>query len=105
MKSHLLGALSAFLFSLITTASDAAIIADSVQEFSGVQGQDNWAYGYYSDVFNPSGFKEMNLVQSIGHYFLGRPDILMELFRAEKETESNTGQYVDGQVKSMDWSA
>jgi len=61
MKLRLVGALSAFLFILVTTVSDAAIVADSVQEFSGTQGQDNWTYGYYSDVFNPSGFQEMGI--------------------------------------------
>lgn len=64
-KSRLLSAVCASLFSLITNASDAAIIADSVQEFSGIQGQDNWTYGYYSDTFNPSGFQEMGIFNPV----------------------------------------
>jgi len=40
-------------------SSSTLLGADSVQEFSGTQAQDNWTYGYYSDVFNPSGFQEM----------------------------------------------
>ncbi len=32
---------------LTATTAHAVVIADSVAEFSGVQGQDNWNYGYY----------------------------------------------------------
>jgi hypothetical protein len=30
-----------------TGVAGAAVVADSVADFSGVQGQDNWSYGYY----------------------------------------------------------
>ncbi len=35
------------------------LIADSVAEFSGVQGQNNWYYGYYDGPFTSSGFQQM----------------------------------------------
>lgn len=38
---------------------NAAIIADSVSEFSGVQGQNNWYYGYYDGPFTSSDFQLM----------------------------------------------
>ena len=39
----------------------ADIIANSVTEFSGVQGQDNWFYGYYAGPFTPAGFQLMGI--------------------------------------------
>jgi RHS repeat-associated protein len=35
------------------------LIADSVAEFSGVQGQNNWYYGYYDGPFTSSDFRQM----------------------------------------------
>jgi len=37
----------------------AQVIAHSVGEFSCVQGQDNWSYGYYVEPFTSSTFQEM----------------------------------------------
>jgi hypothetical protein len=45
--------------------ADAAVIADSVTEFSCVQGQDNWRYGYYDGPFSSADFQEMT--QCIPH--------------------------------------
>lgn len=61
----------------ITVGSvQAAIIADSVNEFSGTQGQNNWYYGYYDrtndldGIYNPdSDFQQMTEFQNIGTYF------------------------------------
>lgn len=43
----------------ISTATHASQIADSVADFSGIQGQGGWYYGYYNDPFNQSGFLPM----------------------------------------------
>ncbi|MDO8141159.1 MAG: hypothetical protein Q6358_06630, partial [Candidatus Brocadiales bacterium] len=42
-----------------TTANSSEIIADSQNEFSGIQGQDNWFYGYYTSCGNSSTFTQM----------------------------------------------
>ncbi len=42
-----------------TDTSSGTIIADSQNEFSGVQGQDNWFYGYYTSCGNSSTFTQM----------------------------------------------
>lgn len=39
--------------------STHTILADSVSEFSGVQGHDNWYYGYYVSPFAGSTFEQM----------------------------------------------
>lgn len=61
---------------LITSAASADLIkvADSVSEFSGVQGQDSWSYGWYSDAnvalsggagsLNTSQFKAFEVYES-----------------------------------------
>ena len=61
---------------LATIDSAAAIIADSVNEFSGTQGQNNWYYGYYDrthdldGIYNPvSDFQLMTEFQNINTYF------------------------------------
>jgi hypothetical protein len=38
---------SAFMFSIAYKAATGAVIADSLTDFSGVQGQENWYYGFY----------------------------------------------------------
>jgi hypothetical protein len=43
----------------MASRAEAGFIADSVTEFSGVQGQDNWFYGYYAGTFAPSSFQQM----------------------------------------------
>lgn len=43
----------------LTGVSRGAVIADSVAQFSGTQGQDGWEYGYYSAPFTPSTFEHM----------------------------------------------
>ncbi|HHT9111769.1 MAG: hypothetical protein HZA47_03640 [Planctomycetes bacterium] len=40
------------------TSADT-VIADSQNDFSGVQGQDNWFYGYYTNCGNSSSFTQM----------------------------------------------
>lgn len=48
---------------LLTLSVNAGTVFDSVGEFSGTQGQDNWFYGYYAgnsaSPFTPSDFEEM----------------------------------------------
>jgi hypothetical protein len=41
---------------LLATQTNAAIVADSVAQFSGVQGQSGWSYGYFAGPFNQSAF-------------------------------------------------
>lgn len=36
------------------------LLADSAAEFSNVQGQDSWLYGYYSGPFTPDNFQQMS---------------------------------------------
>jgi hypothetical protein len=55
LRQILLTALVAFFAS----TAQAANIADSVADFSGVQGQHNWYYGYYQGTFAPSAFQLM----------------------------------------------
>src|SRR5438105_1956733 len=43
----------------VSTPATATVIADSVAQFSSVQGQNNWYYGYYSSTLNPTGFQQM----------------------------------------------
>jgi hypothetical protein len=47
------------LIAAVPTARAGFIVANSVTEFSGVQGQDNWFYGYYSSPFTPVNFLQM----------------------------------------------
>jgi hypothetical protein len=42
-------------------AARAQVVADSVAEFSGVQGQNNWFYGYYPGPFTPANFTQMTI--------------------------------------------
>jgi len=42
-------------------ASARAQVADSQADFSGVQGQHGWYYGYYDGAQNPGGFQHMPL--------------------------------------------
>ena len=55
---------AAMVISAWASAASAGVIADSVQEFSGVQGQDNWFYGYYDGdggtPFSNSDFEEFS---------------------------------------------
>jgi hypothetical protein len=61
----------------ITVGSvQAAIVADSVNEFSGTQGHNNWYYGYYDRTNDPNGiydpasdFQLMTEFQNISTYF------------------------------------
>ena len=48
----------------------AAVVADSVTEFSGVQGQDNWYYGYYPN-FGGGSFQQLPYFDSNGSVDLG----------------------------------
>jgi len=43
------------LVGVIVTQANATIIGDSVAEFSGVQGQDNWYYGYWDRTNDADG--------------------------------------------------
>lgn len=49
-----------FCLLAFSNVSHAAQIADSVSDYSGVQGQGGWYYGYYDGAFVPSGFVQMN---------------------------------------------
>ena len=46
---------------MISLTLRGGIIADSVAEFSSVQGQDNWMYGYYDGPFTPADFTPMTV--------------------------------------------
>ena len=46
-KIWIFAAVGCAVAGLIVTPAEAVVIADSVAEFSGNQGQDNWFYGYY----------------------------------------------------------
>ena len=49
----------------------ASILADSEAEFSSVQGQDNWQYGYYDGPFVPSDFQPMpNYDTAFGFWYI-----------------------------------
>lgn len=63
MKGRLYGLLGLLTISALSGIIHADVLADSVEEFSGIQGQDNWYYGYYRvDVgdspTDPSSFRE-----------------------------------------------
>ena len=45
----------------IVPAVDAAMVSDSVADFSSVQGQNNWYYGYYDGPFTPAEFTQMTV--------------------------------------------
>jgi len=47
--------------SCCAVSSAHAQVADSQGDFSGVQGQHGWYYGYYNGAQNPSGFQHMPL--------------------------------------------
>lgn len=47
------------VFGALPTASADTIVADAATEFSGVQGQDSWYYGYFNGPFTSSDFQEM----------------------------------------------
>jgi hypothetical protein len=46
---------------LTEPAKSQTVIADCVSEFSGVQGNNNWYYGYYQGTFNSPGFRLMEV--------------------------------------------
>lgn len=49
-----------FGFAILTgPAKSQTLITDCVSEFSRVQGNNNWYYGYYEGTFNSSGFRLM----------------------------------------------
>jgi hypothetical protein len=52
------------IFFAIVGAANAAILADSVADFSGVQGQESWYYGYYPGPFTPADFVQMTVFAS-----------------------------------------
>lgn len=56
------------LFLLLSGGVNAAIIMDSVNDFSNIQGQNNWSYGYYNgnhvNAFTPDDFEEMTQYNS-----------------------------------------
>ena len=57
----LVGAVAVALFAAaMPRSAQAATIADSVADFSGTQGQNNWQYGYYTSPFTPSTFALMS---------------------------------------------
>ena len=46
----------------------AGVIADSVTDFSGVQGQNEWFYGFYQGTFASPGFQQMSAFDSGNWY-------------------------------------
>jgi hypothetical protein len=61
---------------LLLTCTDAMadiIIADSYSDFSGVQGQGNWYYGYYDGPFVPADFEQMTVFASDAWFVDGAP--------------------------------
>lgn len=60
--------LSSLLILAASPIAHAGVIADSVAEFSGVQGQDNWSYGIFNQgappalaTYSAAGFEEFDL--------------------------------------------
>lgn len=51
-------------FLLAAAPAGAQVIADSQADFSGVQGQDGWYYGYYESPLSPAGFQQFPLYNS-----------------------------------------
>ena len=49
-----------------SSATLAGVIADSVADFSGVQGQSGWQYGYYQGTFAPASFQQMTQFNAVG---------------------------------------
>ncbi len=47
------------IMSCLHTAAFGWLVADSVADFSGVQGQNGWYYGYYDGPYAPSDFQLM----------------------------------------------
>lgn len=63
MNIRRFGLLGLALISFCRLAAHADVLADSVEDFSGVQGQDDWYYGYYrvdigDSPNNPGSFRE-----------------------------------------------
>ena len=52
--------------------SELAVIADSKKHFSNIQGAFGWRYGYYTDIYSPSGFMQMTMFQD-GVWVAGPP--------------------------------
>lgn len=46
---------------VLGAAAHAQVHADSVADFSGVQGQGGWQYGFYEGTLDPSGFQQFPL--------------------------------------------
>lgn len=46
---------------LWSASANATSLADSQADFSGVQGQGGWYYGFYEGTLNPSGFQQFPL--------------------------------------------
>lgn len=78
-KYHFFKALSLVLLTICS--AQAAIVAESEFEFSGVQGQNNWLYGYYSGALDESSFALMTVFNPVNrpntwvvdddHFFTG----------------------------------
>ena len=64
--NHLKYLQAAALVLLSCCHARAAIVADSVSEFSGTQGQNNWHYVYYSGSLDPSSFTLMGTYNPSG---------------------------------------
>ena len=55
------GLCSVLLIALFQIEAGATTFADSVTDFSGTQGQDNWFYGFFDGPFESSDFQQMPL--------------------------------------------
>jgi len=75
-----LGGAIALELSISNLANAASLtIADSVNEFSSTQGQNNWYYGYYESPLNSSGFQQMNQYNN-GIWWLSQGDFWTSLW-------------------------
>lgn len=77
-------------------------IADSVSDFSGVQGHNNWYYGYYAAPFGPADFQEMQ--QYTGGIWYAQQFSLWTSMNANWEYPNGTAAY-GGAVPIEQWSA
>jgi hypothetical protein len=67
--------------------AEALIVADSVKDYSGIQGQNNWYYGYYQGGLNSNNF---NLMTEFGYVRLAPNN---EVFSANTWTVQSSFYY------------
>ena len=67
VRNQLLVLLCLLLLLVGFQSAQAAIVADSVSEFSATQSQDGWEYGYYATIGDSSSFTQMTLYDATGN--------------------------------------